>query len=144
MILWLIGTWWQRVLLWVSSPHVGNYFFNTWSMYHCLSQHRSHGPIFFIPVITGPYGVFSMLSTLNTRWHSRNFPAMCPFTKGQKSCRVCVCCCTGWSRSCWRFSSNAPQGRPFSYHLFFIYQNLKGGSMTLIILIFSTYDVYWN
>ena len=27
---------------------MGNYFFNTCSMYHCLSQHRSHGPIFEI------------------------------------------------------------------------------------------------
>ena len=31
----------------INKQHVGNYFFNTWSMYHCLSQHRSHGPIFF-------------------------------------------------------------------------------------------------
>ena len=30
----------------INKQHVGNYFFNTWSMYHCLSQHRSHGPIF--------------------------------------------------------------------------------------------------
>ena len=30
----------------INKQHVGHYFFNTWSMYHCLSQHRSHGPIF--------------------------------------------------------------------------------------------------
>ena len=58
----------------INKQHVGDYFFNTWSMYHCLSQHRSHGPIFdyfqiipFTDICTAKLKTTQQIQTNRTR-----------------------------------------------------------------------------